>query len=68
MKAVERRAVDIGARARGRRAERLADELRALLPEAEVEERGSSIRLTGVGLRKRWLNEPALRFITRTIP
>ena len=67
MKAIERRAAEIGDRTRSRRTRELADRLRELVPDAGVEERGSTIQLTGAGLRRRWLNDPELRFVARML-
>lgn len=66
MRAIERRAAEIVVRARGRRARQIAEQLRNLLPDADVEERGSTIEVAATALRKRWLNNTALRFLPRT--
>ncbi len=65
MKALQKRAAAMAERLRRERASKLKTIVGELLPDAEIEERGTTIQLTGPGLRKRWLTNPTLRFLGR---
>lgn len=47
--------------------DRLAERIAATLPGLSAEAEPGQVRLTGRGLRRRWLTEPALRWLGRAL-
>lgn len=68
MRALEQRAAVLADRARSRRVRQVAEQLQRLMPDADVDERGAMVQVAGAGLRRRWLNHPALRFLAKGLP
>jgi len=63
MEGFEARAEAIGARASARAAARLADAARETLPGVSVEAEPGRVVISGRGLGRRWLRDPALRWL-----
>lgn len=63
MERLEARARDAGARASHRVAERLADAAGETLPGVSVAAEGTRVVVSGRGLGRRWLRDPALRWL-----
>ena len=63
MERIEARARAIAAEARDAAVARLVDRAGAALPGVEVMREGAGVTLTGRGLGRRMLDEPALRWI-----
>ncbi|AQR74433.1 hypothetical protein [Sphingomonas sp. LM7] len=63
MKSLEARAEAIGARAAVRAAARVADAARAALPGVSVEAEPGRVVVSGRGLARRWLRDPAIRWL-----
>lgn len=63
MEGLEARARDAGARAAVRAAERLADAAGEKLPGVSVKAEGARVVISGPGLARRWLRDPALRWL-----
>ena len=53
----------IGARAQGQRMQRAAKTLRSIFGSAAVVVDGTQVRVSGRGLVRRWLVDPAVRFL-----
>lgn len=62
MKALIQRADAIAQRARAKTAAKLAGSIRAAVRGVQVEAEPSAVVLSGRGLMRRWLTDPALRF------
>jgi len=63
MERLEARGRAIGERAAERAVERLAAEARAALPGLEIEAGDGRVTIAGRGLGRRWLADPALRWL-----
>jgi hypothetical protein len=63
MERVEDRGRAIGARASADAAERVAEVARGVLPELSVAVTGETVTLEGRGIGRRWLADPAFRWI-----
>lgn len=63
MEELEARGRAIGERAAERAVARLATEARAALPALEVEAGDGRVTIAGRGLVRRWLTDPALRWL-----
>lgn len=63
MDGLEARARDAGARAVVRVAERLADAAGEALPGVSVKAESARVVISGRGLGRRWLRDPALRWL-----
>lgn len=64
MRVLQRRAVEIGGRVVRERLRTIERVMREHLPQANVEGESGSLRLSGRNLRKQWLSNPALRFLS----
>lgn len=65
MRMLEKRGLQIGERMAGQRLRQLGLVLRERLPGASIEAQSSELHLSAPGLKKRWLFDPALRFLSR---
>lgn len=65
MRRLQERAAEIGRARQRREIARIADALRGRMRGGSVEEGASTVVLTGKRLTRRWLADPALRFIAR---
>lgn len=63
MEDLEARGRRIGERAADAAVARLAAEARAALPGLEIEAGAGRVTITGRGLARRWLTDPALRWL-----
>ena len=63
MEGFEARAAAIGARAAARAGERLADAAREALPGVSVAAEPGRVVISGRGLARRWLHDPAFRWL-----
>ena len=64
MRILEQRAHEVGQRAVGSRLRQLDVLLKEQLPGAAIDVRPDGLRVSGHGLTKRWLANPALRFLS----
>lgn len=62
-----RRAARIGERRADLVAQRYCDGIKMILPDIRVWCEGRRIRLTGRGLRRRWITDAALRWLGRLL-
>jgi GAF domain-containing protein len=66
MEALLKRAEQIAAAREQARLRQVAQELKKILGEAAVQIEGSRLLISGRGIMKRWLVDPALRFLAGT--
>lgn len=63
MRRLQERADGLAQQWLARRVEQLESSIREAVPGASIEVERSQIGISGRGLRRRWLSEPALRFV-----